>query len=65
MEKKMIVKWKIKESETIPILHLLPELVGESRKEKGSISLKTISTNSSFARVKHYKQPNKDYNYVE
>jgi hypothetical protein len=55
MEKRMIVKWKIKESETIPILHLFPELVQESRKEKGSISLKTISTSSSLASVKHHK----------
>jgi len=45
MEKTMIVKWKIKESETIPILHLLPELVGESRKEEDHISLKTIPVN--------------------
>lgn len=49
MEKTMIVKWKIKESETIPIL----QSVGESRKQKGNISLKTIPVNSSAARGKH------------
>jgi len=44
---------------------LLPELVEESRKQKGNISLKTIPVNSSAAWGKHRKQPNKEYNYVE
>jgi len=60
MEKTMIVKWKIKESETIPIL----KLVEESRKENGNTSLKTIPMNSSFARAKHRKQTNTGDNYV-
>lgn len=65
MEKTTIAKWKIKESETIPILQLLPELVGESRKQKGNLSLKAIPVNSSAARGKHRREPNKEYNYVE
>jgi quinol monooxygenase YgiN len=36
--KTIIVKWKIKEPETIRILKLLPELVEKSRKEKGNVS---------------------------
>ncbi|MDT4289116.1 putative quinol monooxygenase [Methylomonas sp. MO1] len=35
--KTIIVKWKIKESETIRILKLLPELVEKSRKEEGNL----------------------------
>lgn len=37
MEKELIVKWRIKESETAGILNLLPELVDKTRKEKGNI----------------------------
>ena len=59
----MIVKWKIKGSETVPILRFLPELVEESTKKKGNISLKTIPMNPSFARAKHRKQTNTGENY--
>lgn len=38
MEKELIVKWKIKESETADILNLLPELAAKTRNEKGNIS---------------------------
>lgn len=38
MEKEIIVKWKIRETETLRILGLLPSLVEKSRKEKGNLS---------------------------
>ncbi len=38
MEKELIVKWKIKESETQGILTLLEELVEKTRNEPGNIS---------------------------
>jgi quinol monooxygenase YgiN len=38
MEKIIIVKWRIKDSETARILKLLPELIAESRKEPGNVS---------------------------
>lgn len=38
MEKIVIVKWKIKESETSRILKLLPELAEKTRAEEGNIS---------------------------
>lgn len=37
MEKNIIVKWKIKESETARIMQLIPELVEKSRAEEGNI----------------------------
>lgn len=37
MEKEVIVKWKIKESETAKILKLLPELAEQTKKETGNI----------------------------
>lgn len=37
MEKELIVKWKIKETETAAILELLPALAEETRKEEGNI----------------------------
>ncbi|MTH17731.1 putative quinol monooxygenase [Flavobacterium sp. LC2016-01] len=37
MEKEVIVKWKIKESETAEILKLLPELAEKTKKEEGNI----------------------------
>jgi quinol monooxygenase YgiN len=37
MEKEVIVKWKIKETETAEILKLLPELAEKTKKEKGNI----------------------------
>lgn len=37
MEKELIVKWKIKESETPRILTLLEELVKKTRNETGNI----------------------------
>lgn len=38
MEKELIVKWKIKETETQRILELLPQLVEKTRGEKGNLS---------------------------
>jgi len=38
MEKELIVKWKIKETETAGILKLLPELVAQTKKETGNIA---------------------------
>ncbi|MBD2593304.1 antibiotic biosynthesis monooxygenase [Nostoc sp. MBR 210] len=38
MEKIIIVKWRIKESETSRILKLLPELAEKTRSEEGNIS---------------------------
>lgn len=37
MEKELIVKWKIRETETERILKLLPTLGAETRKERGNI----------------------------
>ena len=37
MEKEIIAKWKIKESETNRILKLLPELAETTKKEKGNL----------------------------
>lgn len=37
MEKELIVKWKIKETETPRILNLLKELSDKTRKEKGNL----------------------------
>ncbi len=37
MEKELIVKWKIKESETARILKLLPTLAEMTKKEKGNL----------------------------
>lgn len=37
MEKEVIVKWKIKETETTEILKLLPTLAEETRKEAGNL----------------------------
>ncbi len=36
MEKELIVRWKIKETETARILELLPELAGKTRREPGN-----------------------------
>ena len=38
MEKIVIVKWRIKETETSRILKMLPALVEKTRNEKGNIS---------------------------
>jgi autoinducer 2-degrading protein len=38
MEKELIVKWTIRESETSRILDLLPQLVEKTRNEKGNLS---------------------------
>lgn len=37
MEKELIVKWKIKETETSRILKLLPELAAKTKNEIGNI----------------------------
>ena len=37
MEKELIVKWKIKETETAGVLSLLSELAAETKKEKGNL----------------------------
>jgi autoinducer 2-degrading protein len=38
MEKELIVKWTIRESETSRIIGLLPQLVEKTRNEKGNLS---------------------------
>jgi quinol monooxygenase YgiN len=38
MEKELIVKWKIKETETAGVLKLLPALAEETKKEAGNIA---------------------------
>ena len=38
MEKELIVKWTIRESETIRILGLLPKLVADTKNEKGNLT---------------------------
>ena len=37
MEQELIVKWKIKESETSRIVNLLPQLVEKARSEEGNL----------------------------
>lgn len=37
MQKELIVKWKIKETETAGVLNLLSELAAETKKEKGNL----------------------------
>jgi autoinducer 2-degrading protein len=37
MEKELIVKWTIRESETSRILGLLPQLAAETKNEKGNL----------------------------
>lgn len=37
MEREVIVKWKIKETETAEILKLLPALAEETKKETGNV----------------------------
>jgi autoinducer 2-degrading protein len=37
MEKELIVKWKIRETETQRVLGLLPQLVENTRNEKGNL----------------------------
>lgn len=38
MEKELIVKWKIKETETAGVLSLLAELADQTKKEKGNLA---------------------------
>jgi len=38
MKREIIVKWKIKETETVRILGMLPELAEKTRSEEGNIS---------------------------
>lgn len=38
MERELIVKWKIRESETSGVLKLLPELAEKTKNEKGNLS---------------------------
>jgi quinol monooxygenase YgiN len=48
MEKIILVKWKIKESETVRILKRLPELVEQSRKEKGNMTYSIYQAEKDF-----------------
>ena len=47
MEKELIVKWKIRETETSEILKLLPELAEETKKENGNISYAIYQSESN------------------
>ncbi|MCX2484594.1 putative quinol monooxygenase [Pedobacter sp. MR2016-24] len=38
MEREVIVKWRIKETETASVLKLLPELAEKTKKEKGNLA---------------------------
>lgn len=46
MEKELIVKWKIRETETTRILNLLPDLVEQSSKEPGNLSYAVYQSES-------------------
>jgi quinol monooxygenase YgiN len=47
MERELIVKWKIKESETARIITLLPELAENTKKEKGNILYEIYQSESN------------------
>lgn len=47
MEKELIVKWRIKESETNRILKLLPELAAKSQSEEGNLSYAIYQSESN------------------
>ncbi len=44
MEKELIVKWTIRESETTRILDLLPQLAADTRAEKGNLAYNIYQT---------------------
>jgi quinol monooxygenase YgiN len=57
MEKELIIKWKIKETETPRILDLLPQLVEKSRSEKGNLSYniyQSVDDNNVFILHERY-----------
>ncbi|MFN6483905.1 MAG: putative quinol monooxygenase [Nostoc sp. DedQUE03] len=57
MEQILIVKWKIKESETSRILKLLPELAEKTRSEEGNTSYtiyQSQSDRSELILCEHY-----------
>lgn len=61
MEKELIVKWKIKESETPRILTLLEELVEKTRNEAGNISYNIYqSTDNENELILHERYVDKD-----
>ena len=47
MERELIVKWKIRESETSRILKMLPELAEKTKNEKGNISYAIYQSESN------------------
>ena len=54
MERIVIAKWKIKESETSRILKMLPELAEKTRNEKGNLSYAIYqSENDPFELILH------------
>ena len=57
MEKELIVKWKIKETETPRILDLLSQLVEKTRNEKGNLSYniyQSVDDNNVFILHERY-----------
>lgn len=46
MEKELIVKWKIKETEVSNVLKLLPELARKSKSEKGNLIYEIFQSES-------------------
>lgn len=57
MEKIVIVKWRLRESELSRILKLLPELAEKTRNEKGNISYTIYQSESDLCQLvlhEHY-----------
>ncbi len=61
MEKELIVKWKIKESETAGIVKLLPQLVEKTRNEPGNIFYNIyLSANDTNEIILHERYADSD-----
>lgn len=60
MEKIVIVKWTVKDSEALRILELLPELAEKTRSEQGNISYAIYQAENDpreFILHEHYADP--------
>lgn len=61
MEKELIVKWKIKETEVSNVLKLLPELAQKSKSEKGNLTYEIFQSETEpTAFVLHECYKNED-----
>jgi quinol monooxygenase YgiN len=56
MEKTIIVKWRLKESELPRILPMLPELAEKTRREKGNISYTIYQSESDPRELRLHEQ---------